>query len=59
MGMSPFEVDLGWQPASPLDKLSKSTEPTVQCVSDFKPRLASSLDDAKFAMTIAQARQSA
>lgn len=58
MGMSPFRGSLGSWPASPLDIFGKSTEPTVQCVADFKTRLAFSVNEAKFPMKTAQAHQS-
>ena len=58
LGMSPFELDLGWIPKSPLDMLSGSEVP-VQSVSEFKQRLKNSLEDAKYSYKLAKASQSA
>lgn len=59
MAISPFETDQGWQPASSLDLLSRRYSTTIQNVTDLKVRLASTFNDTKFAMRIAQARQPA
>ena len=56
LGMSPFELDLGWIPKSPLDFLS-GTETPVQSVDEFKEQLKTSLDDAKFSYKVSKARQ--
>ena len=58
LGMSPFEVDLGWNPKSPLDLISDS-QGSNESVSEFKTRLKASLDDAKYAYKLAKADQSA
>ena len=58
LGMSPFELDLGWIPKSPLDLLS-GNEISVQSVEEFKNRLKTSLEDAKYSYKIAKAAQSA
>lgn len=59
MEMSPYEADLGWQPASLLDLLCRRSATTIQNVNDLKACLASSLEEAKFSMRLAQACQSA
>lgn len=43
MAMSPLEADLGWQPVSPLDLLSRRSNITVQSVVALKACLASTL----------------
>ncbi len=48
LGMSLFEVDLGWKPKSPLDCLNTTLDPN-ESVEEFKTRLKLSLDDAKYA----------
>ena len=58
LGMSPFEVDLGWNPKSPLDMLVGNTEKN-ESISEFKVRLKESLNDARFAYRLAKADQSA
>ncbi len=58
LGMTPFEVDLGWNPKSPLDLVS-SLSASNETVSQFKDRLKVVLDDAKFAYKLAKADQSA
>ena len=55
LGLSPFELDLGW---IPKDLISGSEIP-VQSVNDFKERLKNSLEDAKFSYQVSKARQSA
>ena len=47
LGLSLFEVDLGWKPKSPLDVLTRR-ECRVQKAAEFETRLKDSLDDAKF-----------
>lgn len=42
MGMTPVEADLGWQPRSPLDLLSSTTNDSIKTVSDFKLALEES-----------------
>lgn len=56
--MSSFEAYLGWQPASPLNLHCRRSKTTIQSDIDLKASLASSLDDAKLAIRVAQARQS-
>ena len=58
LGMSPFEVDIGWNPKSPLDFISGPTC-NNESVTEFKKRLKYSLDDAKFSYATAKAGQSA
>ena len=43
-GMTPFEMDLRWNPQSPLDMPSGS-EVSLESLSDFKVRLRTSLED--------------
>ena len=56
--MSPFEMDLGWNPKSPLDSLIPSVE-TNASVEEFKTMLKESLNNAEHAHKIAKASQSA
>ena len=55
LGMSPFEMDLGWKPKSPLDFLSRK-QSAVQSVEDFKETLRTSLKYAQFAFQVARSR---
>lgn len=56
LGISPFELDLGWIPKSPLDFISGAEIP-VQSVEEFKQQLKHSLDDAQFSYKVSKARQ--
>lgn len=56
LGMSPFELDLGWIPKSPLDFIATSEVP-VESVNEFKERLKNSLDDAQYSYRVSKARQ--
>lgn len=58
MGCSPFELDLVYRPKTPLDFLSSNDSP-VESVNEFKSRLRSFYEDAKFAQQLAKARFSA
>lgn len=58
IGMSPFEMDLGWNPKSPLDMLSSSSGKN-ETVEEFKLKLKESLNDAIYAYKVAKAGQSA
>lgn len=58
LGASPFEVDLGWKPRSPLGIFRKQSTP-IESVDELRNRLQSALDDARFCHEIAKARQSA
>ena len=58
LGMSLFELDLGWTPKSPLDMLSGKEIP-LQNVEEFKEKLKASLEDAQYSYKIAKASQSA
>ncbi len=58
LGMSPFEVDLGWNPKAPIDILARN-DCHVETVTEFKSRLNESLNDAKFSYQVSKARQSA
>jgi len=58
LGMSPFELDLGWNPRSPLDFIAGSEVP-VQSVNELKQRLKTSLQDAQFSYKVSKARQAA
>lgn len=59
MGASPFELDLGWTPKSPLALLEGKPDDRLESINTFKQRLAASFKDAKFAHKLAQARQAA
>lgn len=48
-GKSPFELDIGWCPSSPLDFLSERSDSSVQSVADLSARLKASFEDALFA----------
>jgi len=58
MGISPFEMDLGWNPKSPLDVIS-GREETHAALQEFKNNLKESLEDAVYAYKISKAGQSA
>ena len=58
LGVSPFEMDLGWQPRSPLDLLQRA-EASVESVNQFRRRLSLSYDDAAFAHGLAKANYAA
>ena len=58
LGMSPFEVDLGYCPKSPLELISDAKHEN-ESVQEFKTRLKESLNDAIYAHKIAKASQSA
>lgn len=56
IGLSPFEVGLGWRPKWRLDTLFRA--PTdLESLSDFRDRLKSVMEDAKYAHRLAKARQ--
>jgi hypothetical protein len=56
--MSPFEIDLGWVPKSPLELFSASPS-RVQGAKDFKTELREVLHHAQFSCKAARARQAA
>ena len=56
LGMSPFELDFGWNQKSALDFLTEPETP-VKGVDDFKLVLKESLEDAKFSYKVSKARQ--
>ena len=58
LGMSPFEVDFGWQPRSPVDLL-QTKECFRESVNEFIYHMGEALWDATFAHELAKARQSA
>lgn len=58
LGMTPFEVDLGYNPKSPIDLLKKSDD-TVESINEFRNRIKSTFEDAQFCHVLAKARQSA
>lgn len=58
LGSSPFEIDLGWSPWSPIDILHKESTP-IESVNEFKTRLRVALEDARFAHELAKAKNSA
>ena len=49
-------MDLGWNPKSPLDFLHKPDTPH-QGVNNFKARLKAGVEDARYSMSLAKARQ--
>ena len=58
LGTSPFEIDLGWKPKSPLELVTAQDTPT-ESVNSFKHKLKSAFEDATFCHKLAKARQSA
>ncbi len=58
LGISLFEMDMGWNPKSPIDMLTRNDCP-VETVTEFKSRLNETLSDAKFSYQVTKARQSA
>ena len=58
LGASPFELDLGCVPKSPLDFISGSEDP-VESVDELRQKLKSSLEDAQFSYKVSKARQAA
>eukprot|EP00737_Agarophyton_chilense_P002170 gb/GEZJ01002467.1/.p1 GENE.gb/GEZJ01002467.1/~~gb/GEZJ01002467.1/.p1 ORF type:complete len:321 (-),score=19.04 gb/GEZJ01002467.1/:658-1620(-) len=58
LGMSPFEVDLGWKPKAPLDALFRRST-TVKSLGDFRDQMKMVLEDAAYAHELAKARQTA
>lgn len=58
LGMSPFEMDLGWNPESPLDNLSDKEEKNTT-LNEFKSNLETSLEDAVYEYKISKAGQGA
>jgi hypothetical protein len=58
LGMSPFDVDLGWCPRSPLDLIS-GARISVESVEEFKKTLHASLKDAQYSYRMSRARQAA
>ncbi len=57
-GMTPFEMDLGWNPKSPIDMLARNECP-VETVSEFNLRLNKTLSDVKVSYQESKAHQSA
>ena len=55
LSASPFEIDLGWKPKSPIDALCKNDVP-IESVNEFKTQLRAALEDAQFAHELAKAR---
>lgn len=53
---SPFEVDLGWVPKSPLAQLGSVLETPIASVNELKGRLAAALNDARFAHQVSKAK---
>ena len=58
LGLSPFEIDLGWKPKSPLEILT-SEKSNNESVEEFKFYLKETLEDAKFSYMVAKAEQNA
>lgn len=59
MNISPFELDIGWKPKSPLELLSSRSDYSTEGINDLRKLLLSSFEDAVFAHRLAQARQAA
>lgn len=59
-GHTPFDLDLGWTPRSPLDHLANTkNQSDLPNVDSLRLLLKNSLSDARFAHELAQARQAA
>ena len=58
LGTSPFEIDLGWKPKSPLELIT-AQDTSIESVNSFKHKLKSAFEDATFCHKLAKARQSA
>ena len=58
LGVSPFEMDLGWKPKEPLDMFSH-TNTKLDSLDEFVEMLKVSLKDAQYAYKVSRARQSA
>lgn len=58
-GYTPFELDIGWTPSSPLDRMGPKPKTDLPSVEDLRASLESSFKDAHFSHRLAQARQSA
>lgn len=58
IGMAPFEVDLGWNPKSPVDMIN-GRESKIESLIEFKGRLAEGLQYATFSHQFTKVRQSA
>lgn len=56
LGLSPFEVDLGWKPKGPLDVLFQSVT-KLESLSDFRDHLKAVMQDAQYAHQLAKAKQ--
>lgn len=59
MDISPFELDLGWKPKSPIELVCSQFHSSVESVNELQQRLLESFQDALFAHRLSQARQSA
>lgn len=57
MRISPFELDLNWQPKTPLDVLMTHSAENVDIVNEFKTTIEKSLCNAMFAQRLAHALQ--
>lgn len=53
--MTPFEMDLGWNPRSPIDMIS-SADGSVEDVSRFKKRQMDAFESAELSKRLARAR---
>ena len=58
LGMSPFELDIGWNPKSALDFVTEY-ESSIKSVDDLKKNLKESFEDAQYSYNIAKAKQTA
>lgn len=57
--MTPFEMDWGWNPKTPLDLVSIVLNDIVQNSEDFTVQLEESIKNAQCAYKVAKARQTA
>lgn len=58
LSASPFGIDLGWKPKSPIDDLHKQAVP-FESVNEFKTQLRAALEGAQFVLELAKARNRA
>lgn len=53
LGMTPFEMDLGWNPNSPFDLIQASSDEN-ETVQEFKTKLKETLNDALYAYKVSK-----
>lgn len=59
VGISPFELGLGWCPRSALELFARPADNSIQSASEIREKLQNTFEDARFAFRFAQVRQSA